>query len=155
MSEPEILPPRPPGIAPFPVATDRVLAVATLILAGVVLWHLGGADPDPRGHGTHEQFGLEPCSWPRSIGKPCPTCGATTAATWVVHGRPDKALAINAFGGAVAVIGLIGTWHAAWSLIRRDLYGQRLSRLPLRWICVGLTAVLFLSWGWNWVTWES
>ncbi|MEO0481271.1 MAG: DUF2752 domain-containing protein [Planctomycetota bacterium] len=143
------------GLAPFSQTTDRVFAVLVLLTAIGIVYLLGSVEPDHRGHGTHEQLGLDPCGWPQAYGKPCPTCGATTAATWLVHGRPDRALQMHAFGAMVAALGLLGTWHALWSLIRRDSFGLRLARLPLRRIAVLLPIVLLFSWAWNWWTWES
>ncbi len=43
--------------------------------------------PDPRGYGTHAQLGLTPCAWRTFYGRPCPSCGLTTAFAHLVRGE--------------------------------------------------------------------
>jgi hypothetical protein len=69
--------------------TRGLLLVAAAGLAGL----LGLAKtlvPDPRGFGTHVQLGLRPCAFATMTGRPCPTCGMTTAFAWFVRGRMDR-----------------------------------------------------------------
>ncbi len=75
------------------------------ILVGCVLLIGAGAHvrPDPRGHSTHEQLGFAPCGFYVMTGRPCPTCGATTAFAWMVHGHPWMALKTQPFGAVTAV----------------------------------------------------
>src|SRR5271166_4963513 len=60
-----------------------------LLLAAGLLGLLGvarGLEPDPRGYGTHTQLGLGPCAFAVVTGRPCPTCGMTTAFAWFTRG---------------------------------------------------------------------
>ncbi|MCA9261274.1 MAG: DUF2752 domain-containing protein [Planctomycetales bacterium] len=72
--------------------------------------------PDPRGFGTHEQWGLAPCWVQQRFNLPCPSCGMTTAFSHVVRGQLVAAFASNAGGTALAlttvVIGCYAT--ASW-----------------------------------------
>src|SRR5207302_1856701 len=43
--------------------------------------------PDDRGHGTHEQLGLPPCTFYLTFGRPCPACGMTTSWAWLLRGN--------------------------------------------------------------------
>src|SRR5512136_652854 len=73
---------------PLRVSTGGRLAwagVAVSCAAVLVLARL--LHPDPRGFGTHEQMGMPPCSSVLLTGLPCPTCGMTTAFSWVMHGH--------------------------------------------------------------------
>ncbi|MEW4488301.1 DUF2752 domain-containing protein [Thalassoglobus sp. JC818] len=62
-----------------------------LILAELgILFGFGLAasvEPDPRGFGTHQQFGLPPCTIRTLFGVNCPSCGGTTSVANFVRGR--------------------------------------------------------------------
>lgn len=58
--------------------------------------------PDDCGHGTHQQLGLPPCTFEVLFGKPCPSCGSTTAFAYVVRGRFSEALRANVGGTLLA-----------------------------------------------------
>jgi hypothetical protein len=110
--------------------------------------------PDPRGHGTHEQLGLDACGWPLAYGIPCPACGCTTAACLLVHGRVVAAFATQPFGAAVAAVGLLVGVHAALCLLRGRSFADLALRWPL-WRVTGYGLFLMLaSWGYTWATWQ-
>jgi hypothetical protein len=67
--------------------------------------------PDRRGHGTHQQLGLPPCSCEVMFGVPCPSCGSTTAFAHTVRGQLPQAVQANAGGTLlVALFALSGPW---------------------------------------------
>lgn len=118
-----------------------VLAAMTLALGA-----LATLDPAPDYVGTHQQFGLPPCSFRAVFGLPCPGCGGTTAVTYLVHLQPLEALKSSLFGAAVGV-GMALTWLLCLVavILRRPIYprleGQAGARL------MGYTVVLMLvSW---------
>ncbi|MFV2066124.1 MAG: DUF2752 domain-containing protein [Pirellulales bacterium] len=95
------------------------LAIVVLSLL-MVAWRL---EPDRRGFGTHEQLGLPPCAMRRLLGIRCPSCGMTTSWVHLVHGRFRHAVASNAGGALLGVMGIFGlpwlcmsaaTGHYAW-----------------------------------------
>ena len=89
------------------------LLAAACALAGV----LGVArwlEPDQRGYGTHEQFGLPPCAFRVLTGIPCPACGLTTSFAYAARGQLQSATAAN-FAGCVLVLGIAGM--VPWCLI--------------------------------------
>ncbi len=108
----------PPEEAPGPAAprgrlgwNARLgLAAAVLLLScvyGLAAW----LDPfdaagQPRRSGTHEQLGLGPCQFEKWTGKPCPTCGMTTAFSLLMHGRPVAAARANPAGLLLALAGV-------------------------------------------------
>lgn len=139
-------------IAPW---ADRTWAGAVAVAASVCFTFLARIQPDPRGHGTHEQLGWEPCGWPITYGIPCPTCGCTTAACLLVHGRIVAAFATQPFGAAFAAFGLLVGVHAVLCLLRGRSFADFLVRLPF-WRIVSGGVLLFLAgWGWTWLTWEG
>ncbi|MFO1077638.1 MAG: DUF2752 domain-containing protein [Planctomycetota bacterium] len=155
--------PDPPKKIPFtiplaagPVAPwlDRLaaaLVLAAAVAAVAVLWPL---TPDPRGFDTHTQLGLSPCSWPEHYGYPCPTCGSTTAACHVVHGQLLRAFAVQPFGAAVAVAGLLLAAHAAVCLLRKRSFADLLVRLPGRRVLLGAVLLLLAAWGYVAFAWR-
>ena len=44
---------------PVSVVADRVVSALVAGAAAVLTWKLSGVAPDSRGHGTHEQFGMD------------------------------------------------------------------------------------------------
>lgn len=65
-----------------------VLFSGTGFVLGTALW----LTPDPAGHGTHRQLGLDGCTILTSTGFPCPMCGATTTFTLWAHLQPIQGL---------------------------------------------------------------
>ncbi|HEX6813712.1 MAG TPA: DUF2752 domain-containing protein [Planctomycetota bacterium] len=138
-------------VAPFVDRLAAVLAAAAAVAGFVTLWCV---DPDVRGHGTHEQFGMDACGWPIVYGIPCPTCGCTTAACHLVHGHVLQAFVTQPFGMLAAVAGLLLGAHALWCLVRRRSFADLLVRLPFwRLVLVG-AALLLLSWGYKYLVWQ-
>jgi Protein of unknown function (DUF2752) len=144
----------PVADGPLPAWLDRLLAaltVATAVLAVVVLWRVV---PDPRGFDTHVQLGLAPCSWPLTLGIPCPTCGCTTAACHFVHGHLLQAVATQPFGAAAALVGLLVAGFCAFCLVRGRSATEILGHVP--WVKVSFwTLVLLLgSWLYKYLTFQ-
>ena len=104
-------------------------------------------EPDPRGHGTHQQFGLPPCTVYQVFGVRCPTCGMTTSWAHLVRGQVIGAFAANA-GGATS--GLLVAACAAW-LVASAARGRWIGCLPSAnawaWIAVAVVAVTLVDWG--------
>ena len=79
-----------------------------LILAGLALGLIAVLttarvlSPDPRGFGTHTQLGLGRCAFLAITGKPCPSCGMTTAFAWSVRGQWGSAWNANPAGSIIA-----------------------------------------------------
>ena len=132
---------------------DRALAAAVALTASVCFGALARIQPDHRGHGTHEQLGLEPCGWPLQYGIPCPTCGCTTAACQLVHGHVLAAVVTQPFGAAVAAVGTLLGIHATLCLLRGRSFVDLLVRIPFwRWVSGGVL-LLLASWAYTYATW--
>ena len=112
-----------------------IVGVALLCLLAVALL----LTPDSRGHGTHEQLGLPPCSLVVLFGIRCPTCGSTTAFVHVARGELIEAFAANVAGALLAMLSLpAGIW-VCLSAIR----GRWLIIVP-NGVAVAAVAVVFL-----------
>lgn len=135
--------------AQWPVWLDRLVAALVLLAAVVCAALLVGVDPDARGHGTHTQLGLSACEWPQAYGIPCPTCGATTAAALLVHGRLLSAFMTQPFGAAFALAGLCAGAAAGYCLLRSRSFLDVYAQLPRTAIALGAGLLLLASWGYK------
>jgi len=99
-------------------------AVGLLGLWGAAAW----LRPEAGGLGTHQQFGLPPCTVRVLFGLRCPTCGMTTAWASLIRGRLFAALRANATGTGLGVLSLAAL---PWLI---------LSAAKGRWWLVSLTA---------------
>ncbi|PIE22570.1 MAG: hypothetical protein CSA62_11985 [Planctomycetota bacterium] len=142
---------------PAPLARFEavLLVLSSLAILGFFAWILVATEPDRRGHGTHEQLGMQPCAWPILYGEPCPTCGVTTSVSWLAHGRPDMSLWTQPFGFTLGLAALLWVLLSLRSLVRGESLLFRVSQWPLLWITLGAGAIFLLGWGWVHWTWES
>jgi len=94
-----------------------------LTLAGICLGLIGGftlatqVTPDSRGFGTHQQFGLPPCSFQIMFSLPCPSCGGTTSFAHFVRGEWGQSIRSNVGAFLLALVCLFSIpWTAcsAW-----------------------------------------
>jgi hypothetical protein len=131
---------------------DRLCAVLVLGVGGFLAYALLQVTPDARGFGTHEQLGMAPCGWPDAVGYPCPTCGGTTAACYLVHLSPVRAVVTQPFGAAVAAAGLWLTGWAAVCLAAGRSFLDPLVRLPYGSILLWTLVLFFGSWGYKVLT---
>ncbi len=85
----------------------------------------------------------------RFTGVPCPTCGCTTAVSYVAHGDPVKAFITQPFGALVGILGIVlgvmslvgivtGKWMGPSAFILnwywRSIFFVCLALLSLAWI---------------------
>jgi hypothetical protein len=116
------------------------LVLATLLLAAARLV------PDARGHGTHEQLGLGPCSFASLTGWRCPGCGMTTS--WSHMARGDFRLAAQAHVGGtglwlLAIVAIPMAFAAACGQVKRQWLPSAKSGIVL--VCI-LASGILLEW---------
>ncbi len=116
-----------------------------VLLAGWSLFLLAGfavaasVSPDPQGFGTHQQFGLPPCTLRMLTGVPCPSCGATTSFAHFVRGEWPSAIRAN---GAAFVLAGVCALLIPWCWISMAKGRLWLVTYPERLL---ITSLLFLS----------
>ena len=75
------------------------LVLIAILLATVMTtaaWlHPYDEDGQPRSMATHTQLGLPPCNMVVLTGKPCPSCGMTTAFSLLMHGDVANSFRAN------------------------------------------------------------
>lgn len=103
-------------------------------------------EPSPSGIGTHQQLGLPPCHFAVVTGRPCPTCGMTTAFAWLVRGRFIESLSANPAGAilATACVALV-PWLVAGAARGRPWFFKSLEG-PLIGLLTATVALSLLSW---------
>jgi len=135
-----------------PDRSERTLAEHYILLGFSVLALVGVGvlgfvvDPDPRGFGTHEQFGLAPCRTMEWAGIPCPGCGVTTSVSLLWHGHLWDSFVNQPFG---FLLGVLVPLVALGAVVRHfrghDLYADATG---LSWgrALFGLGSLLLLAW---------
>ena len=108
-----------------------------LLLAGFAV--AASVSPDPQGFGTHQQFGLPPCTIRMLTGVPCPSCGATTSFAHFVRGEWPSAIRAN---GAAFVLACVCALLIPWCWISMAKGRLWLVSHPERLL---ITSLLFLS----------
>jgi hypothetical protein len=103
-------------------------------------------EPDARGFGTHQQLGLGPCAFATMTGRPCPSCGMTTAVALASRGRLAESWKANPAGALLAVVSvpLIG-WLILCTWKRRPV-GFRTVEGPLLGLLLSIAVVSAAFW---------
>ena len=126
---------------------DRLLLVALAVGLAALMVAAAVLTPDPSGMGTHQQFGLPPCTFKLLAGVPCPSCGMTTSWSFLVRGRLFDAFLANAGG---ALLGLLAAAAVPW-LLACGIRGRWLGWVPdctvLAWAGVAIVLVTLVHWG--------
>jgi hypothetical protein len=111
--------------------------------------------PDSAGHGTHTQLGLPPCGWAAYFGKPCATCGMTTAWAYAARGRFDRSFVTQPMGMVLCLAAAAVFWgamHTAFTGSRLGWVVGRLARPAVLW---GIGGLMLAAWAYKWVTWNG
>jgi hypothetical protein len=150
-----------PGVAPqqrsYPKADlfERVIWAIIMVGCMTVLCLALWLDPEPAGHGTHEQLGLPPCGLVAAYNIPCPSCGFTTTFSYAAHLRFIDAIKNQPFGfliflGAVAAIpiGFRVVFFRYSVLIRTQQW-------PWWTIIILTVSGWLLGWAYKWATWPA
>lgn len=123
--------------------TAAALALGLLALLSVAAF----LKPDPRGLGTHQQFGLPPCTFRFLFGRPCPTCGMTTSWAHVVRGQLIGALRANVGGALLAMLAVMSVPWLAGSAARGRWLGGAPNSIVMAWVGLAILLVTLIDWG--------
>ena len=125
---------------------DRLTATALAVGLLVLLAAAALLKPDPRGLGTHQQFGLPPCTFRFLFGRPCPTCGMTTAWAHLVRGQLIAALRANAGGTLLAALAVVSVPWLAVSAARGRWLGLAPRSIAVAWVGSAILLVTLIDW---------
>ena len=107
----------------FPLNRSQQVMLCAAALGVIIGFAVGrSVEPDPRGYGTHQQFGLPPCTFQTVFGIPCPSCGGTTSVALFTRGEWMKSFLANpaVFTGSLMAV-LFVPWAGISSWKRRLL----------------------------------
>ncbi|MBL0927469.1 MAG: DUF2752 domain-containing protein [Phycisphaerales bacterium] len=139
-----------PKREPWP---NRFIAAVVAVACLSVLLVAASLSPDPRGFGTHTGLGIPPCGWPAQFGRPCATCGMTTAFSLAVRGRFLESLHAQPFGTLLCVVSAAGFWLA----LHAAATGSRIGRLLMPMVTLRAAFVwiglLLAAWVYKILTW--
>lgn len=141
-----------------PARTERDLSRLYAALIAVVCLAIllvgAGLTPSNAGHGTHEQLGLPACAFAQTLGRPCATCGMTTAVTHAANGNLARGAVVQPFGAGIALAAATGFWIA----LHVTLTGSRLWRLASPLLTTRplllLAALLLAAWVYKILVWN-
>ena len=122
-----------------------VLAILASGLVAVLVTALR-LSPDPRGYGTHTQLGLGACAFREMTGKPCPSCGMTTAFAWTMRGRFAESWRANPAGAMIAPTCLALVPWLIFASISGRTRPFRSAEGPLVGVVLAAVALALLSW---------
>ncbi len=133
------------GPAHYLILLGLCISSAAIVLFAILL------EPDPRGFGTHEQLGFEPCEMLQSTGVPCPACGITTAVTLAAQGDVWLALRTQPMGPLLVILVPVLTASALLAHLRGEDVYRRYRQRKLPWLRACLLVSL-ASWAYRaWV----
>jgi hypothetical protein len=127
----------------------RIWSAVIFVVSGAMLLTGALMRPSVHGIGTHaENLGLPPCGFYLMTGVPCPTCGCTTAVTWVAHGHVAKAFFVQPFGAVVGLLAAAGTILGCAGVLWGKWFGPSLFTLQWHWRALLWGGGLLLAGGW-------
>ncbi|MCH8275816.1 MAG: DUF2752 domain-containing protein [Armatimonadetes bacterium] len=125
---------------------DFILFIGWVAVIGVAVF----LTPDVSGRGTHTQLGLPACAFLTTTGRPCPSCGLTTAFTNLVHGDLASATAAHPLGPPLFLYAAVAALYLGSKFMFR--YRIQTHRRVVLWPSLAALAV-FLAYGF--VRWMS
>jgi hypothetical protein len=123
--------------------TASVLALGLLALLAVAAF----LKPDPRGLGTHQQFGLPPCTFRFFFGRPCPSCGMTTSWAHLVRGQLIGALRASVGGTLLGTLAMVSVPWLVVSAARGRWLGWAPNGTTVGWVASAILLVTLIDWG--------
>jgi hypothetical protein len=128
-----------------------LLAAACLAILSLAAW----LKPNAAGHGTHRSLGLPNCGWVVTIGKPCPTCGMTTAFAHAAHRSPVKALTAQPMGALLALMTAGGFWASVHVAVTGSRLGSLVGSMMSARVLWALGALTAAAWAYKLATWPG
>lgn len=157
---PHTQPISPPLAAPRVMVPTAQVSTAARLGAAVVaaaclslLIVSARLDPSSAGHGTHTQLGLPPCGWAIYFGKPCATCGMTTAFAHAAHFQLWSSFKAQPMGMLLALATAVGFWAAAHVAVTGSRVGIFLASLLTPRLLWAVAALTLAAWTYKFVTW--
>ena len=133
---------------------ERITAAIIAIVSLAVLVTAAYLTPNPQGHATHTQLGMQKCAWVVWFDKPCPTCGMTTSFSHAGEGSWIAAVLTQPMGALLAVL----TTMIFWASTHQAVYASRIGSVVQTTLKPKLVIVMLLlaagAWMYKMATWS-
>lgn len=128
---------------------DRCLYALCWCLGALVLSLSFYLRPEAAGVGTHTQLGLPPCGVYELFGKPCPSCGMTTAFALLARGLISEAVKVQPAGAAVFAAAVWLWLYIPIAFLKRRPFDHIFELKPLLVTAVALIVLILAVWIWR------
>ena len=128
-------------------AIIALVSLAVLVTAAMLT-------PDPQGHATHTQLGMQKCAWVVWFDQPCPTCGMTTSFSHAGGGSWITAALTQPMGAFLALL----TTVIFWGSTHQAVYASRIGSVVQTALRPKLVVLMLLlaagAWVYKIATWS-
>lgn len=135
--------------SPKLTAWPRLLAIVVAAGALAVLIIAAYLRPDPRGIGTHEGLGMQPCGFLQATGIPCMGCGMTTSFADAVRWRLLASFTAQPFGMVLCFMTAAAFWSAIYVAVTGRPAYRLLRMVPTKTHLMVWPTLSIAAWAWK------
>jgi len=133
---------------------ERIAAGLVAIVTLAVLTTAAWLTPNPDGHATHTQLGMNKCTWVVWFDKPCPTCGMTTSFSHAGEGSWTTATLTQPMGALLALLTTMIFWGATHQALTGSRIGSVAQTAMRPKLVITMLALAAAAWVYKINTWS-
>ncbi|MDF1868910.1 MAG: DUF2752 domain-containing protein [Phycisphaerales bacterium] len=133
---------------------ERIAAGLVAIITLAVLTTAAWLTPNPDGHATHTQLGMNKCTWVVWFDKPCPTCGMTTSFSHAGEGSWTTATLTQPMGALLALLTTMIFWGATHQALTGSRIGSVAQTAMRPKLVITMLALAAAAWVYKINTWS-
>ena len=133
---------------------ERIAAGLVAIITIAVLTTAAWLTPNPDGHATHTQLGMNKCTWVVWFDKPCPTCGMTTSFSHAGEGSWTTATLRQPMGALLALLTTMIFWGATHQALTGSRIGSVAQTAMRPKLVITMLALAAAAWVYKINTWS-
>jgi Protein of unknown function (DUF2752) len=133
---------------------ERIAAGLVAIVTLAVLTTAAWLTPNPDGHATHTQLGMNKCTWVVWFDKPCPTCGMTTSFSHAGEGSWPTATLTQPMGALLALLTTMIFWGATHQALTGSRIGSVAQTAMRPKLVITMLALAAAAWVYKINTWS-
>lgn len=133
---------------------ERIAAALIATVSLAVLTTAAWLTPNPDGHATHTQLGMNQCTWAIWFDKPCPTCGMTTSFSHAGEGSWTTATLTQPMGALLALLTTMIFWGATHQALTGSRIGSVAQTALRPKLVIAMLILAAAAWGYKIETWS-